>query len=138
MSIPNNDIVFLSHMMETFTELMQDPKGYFEREPGVLPESLDLKITSAALYLLGDCYLRGKGLRYHPASKTMREAIEAVSAIWEGVSQETAKRPYLYPKLSGVVGRAQAAVELEWLREGYSKWTEETPGMTGETDATGD
>jgi hypothetical protein len=127
MSIPSDDIVFLSKMMEVFTELMQEPKGYFERNPDViLPESWDLKITSAALYLLGDCYLRGKGLKYHPASKTLAAAMEALGVVWEGIIKEVAVRPYLYPRLSGVLGRGQASVELEWLLNGYSRWTEET------------
>jgi len=76
MAIPNADTVFLAHRLDTFMDLVQDPKGYFERNPdAILPESWDLKIISAALYLLSDCYLRGKGLKYHPASKTQVAAM---------------------------------------------------------------
>jgi hypothetical protein len=120
------DIIFLSHRFETFVDLVQDPQSYFRRHPdSILPESNDLKISAAALYLLVDCYLRGKGIIYHPASKTLGLAQEALSDIFTGIHKEVLARPHLYPKLVGILARGQAAVELDWLIDGYSKWSED-------------
>lgn len=125
MNLNHSDMVFLAKRINTFVDLAQDPQGYFNRNPDdILPESLDLKITAAALYLLVDCYLRGKGLKYHPRSSTQERAMDALTAVMEAVDQEVDDRPYMYPKLSGTLGRGQAAVELDLLLQGYSKWAE--------------
>ncbi len=127
MSFPDKaDVVFLAKRMDTFVDLVQDPQSYFNRNPdAILPESLDLKITAAALYLLVDCYLRGKGLRMHPRSKTEVAAMEGMTAAMEAVDQEVADRPHMYPKLQGALGRGQAAVELDFMVQGYSLWATE-------------
>lgn len=120
------DIIFLADRIDTFVDLVQNPQGYFKRnKDAILPESLDLKIIAAALYLLGDCYFRGKGLSLHPRSKTREIAMEALAATMNAIHKEVEARPYLYPKLSGVFGRGEAAVEFDLLLNGYSKWQEE-------------
>lgn len=120
-----SDSAFLAGRIDTFLDLVQDPNAYFKRHPdAILPESFDLKIIAAALYLLVDCYLRGGGLKYHPRSKTVTEAMDALSDVWQEVNKEIEARPYLYPKLSQAIGRGQASVELDWLLQGYSKWSE--------------
>ncbi len=120
------DMVFLAKRINTFVDLVQDPQDYFHRNPdAILPESLDLKITAAALYLLVDCYLRGKGLKAHPRSRTQMLFMEALSQVMNAVDQEVDARPYMYPKLSGALGRGQAAVELDLLIDGYSLWSTE-------------
>lgn len=119
------DAVFLGKKMETFVELVSNPQKYFERnQDSVLPESLDLKISAAALYLLVDCYLRGNGLKFHPSSKTKEEFQEALAEVWEAIRKEVESRPHMYPKLIGTVGRAQAAVDLDCLMDGFSRWEE--------------
>ena len=119
------DIVFLASRINTFIDLVQDPQGYFNRNPDeILPESLDLKIAAASLYLLVDCYLRGQGIKTHPRSSTQGQAIEILAAVWEGVNKEVEARPHMYPKLIGALGRGQAAVELDLRLQGYSLWAE--------------
>jgi len=114
------DMVFLTTRIDTFVELVQDPQGYFTRNPDAeLPESLDLKIIAAALYLLVDCYLRGQGLKQHPRSSTRHRASEVMAAV----RQEFAARPYMYPKLDGALGRGQAAVDLDFILQGFSLWS---------------
>ena len=126
MSVNQSDMVFLAHRMNTFIDLVQDPQDFFKRNPdAILLESFDLKITAAALYLLVDCYLSGKGLKYHPRSRTRENAMEALAEVVDAVDNEVEARPYLYPKLCGALGRGQAAVELDWLMDGYSKWSDE-------------
>lgn len=126
MKLDKADMVFLANRMDTFVDLVQDPQGYFNRNPDSgLPESLDLKISAAALYLLVDCYLRGQGLRIHPRSSTHARALEAMLAAMEAVDQEVEARPYMYPKLKGVLGRAQAAVDLDRMVQGFSLWATE-------------
>lgn len=121
-----SDMVFLAGRVDTFIDLVQDPQGYFKRhQDTILPESLDLKMLAAAIYLLVDCYLRGKGLKYHPRSKTWVGAIKALYEVWNAINNEVKARPYLYPKLQGALARGEAAVELDWLIDGYSKWSEE-------------
>jgi len=120
------DMVFLAKRINTFVDLVQDPRGYFNRHPDViLPESLDLKITSAALYLLVDCYLRGKGLKDHPRSSTQERARDALAAVWEAVEQEVEGRPYMYPKFHEALGRGRASIDLDLLLQGYSLWATE-------------
>jgi len=120
-----SDMVFLAKRLETFVDLVQDPQAYFERDrDDILPGSPDHKILAAALYLLIDCYLRGEGLKFHHASKTLVDAMDRLSVIWGTIQREVTARPYLYPKLNGALGRGQAAVELDWLLDGYSKWSE--------------
>ena len=120
------DMIFLASRINTFIDLVQDPQGYFNRNPdAILPESLDLNITSAALYLLVDCYLRGKGLNPHPRSSTRERARDALTAVWEAVEQEVEGRPYRYPKLHEAIGRGQASIELDLLLQGYSLWAVE-------------
>jgi len=117
------DIIFLTDRMDTFVDLVQDPQGYFSRNPdAILPESFDLKITAAALYLLVDCYLRGQGLKNHPRSSTQARAMEAMTTVWAAMVQEVAARPYMYPKLNEALGRGQASVEIDLLLQGYSNW----------------
>ena len=124
------DMVFLAKRMDTFMDLVQDPQGYFSRNPDlILPESLDLKITAAALYLLVDCYLRGQGLRIHPRSSTQERAMGAITAVMEAIDQEVADRPYMYPKLKGALGRGQAAVELDVMLQGFSLWETGSEGV---------
>ena len=124
---PNKpDMVFLTNKMDTFVELLQDPPGYFNRKPDpVLPESLDLKIISAALYLLVDCYLRGQGLKLHPRSITQERGMEALTTVWMAVTHEVAARPHMYPNLHGAFGRGAAAVDLDFMLEGFSLWSTE-------------
>lgn len=124
MNIPPKDIVFMASMIETFVKLLENPERFYKESTG-LPESDDLRITSAALYFLGDCYLRGMGLKMHPASKTRVEAMEALAGLWDGINKEIEARTFLYPRLSGLIGRGKAAVELEWLVNGYSRWSDE-------------
>lgn len=117
------DMVFLASRIDTFVDLVQDPRRYFNRNPdAILPESLDLKITAAALYLLVDCYLRGQGLRNHPRSSTQQRAMEALTAVMGAVDQEVEARPYMYPKLKEALGRGQAAVDLDLIVQGFSLW----------------
>jgi hypothetical protein len=126
MKVNHSDITFLADRIDTFIDLVSDPKDYFKRhQDAILPESLDLKITAAALYFMVDCYLRGKGLKNHPRSKTLEQAVEGLSDIWAFINNEVDERPYLYPKLHGAMSRGQAAVEIEWLIDGYSKWSEQ-------------
>ncbi len=122
----NSDIVFLAHRMNTFICMMQDPQASFKsyREAG-MPESADLQIISAALYLLFDCYMRGMGLNLHPRSKTREKAMDKITELYEAVAQEVEARPHIYPKLHGALGRAQGAVELDFLIDGYSRWSED-------------
>jgi len=80
---------------------------------------------SAALYLLVDCFLRGKGLNLNFRSKTREEGLEALSEIWTEIGKEAEARPYRYEKLYASLARSQAAVEMEWLIDGHSKWSED-------------
>lgn len=122
----NSDIVFLAHRLNTFVGLMQDPNALLKYERGDgLPESNDLRIISAGLYLLFDCYMRGMGLKYHPKSKTLDATMEKLNELYEAVRNEAEARPYLYRHLQGALGRSQATVELDFLIDGYSKWSEE-------------
>lgn len=115
------DMVFLANKIDTFLDLVQDPQGYFKRNPDdILPASFDHQITAMALYLLGDCYLRGKGLKLHHRSKTWESAMEALSAVMKAVAKEVKARPYMYPKLSGVLGRGEAAIELDLILQGFN------------------
>jgi len=121
MATEHGDIVMLAHRIDTFVEVVQDPKGYFKRNPDeILPGSLDHQITAAAFYLLGDCYLRGKGFKDHPRSKTQVEFMEALAEVMESVSTEVRNRPYMYPKLFGLLGRGEAAIELDLLMQGFN------------------
>ena len=126
MKLNKADMVFMANRINTFVDLVQDPQGYFARPlPDGLPESFDLKVTGAALYLLVDCYLRGQGFRMHPRSKTNEIAMEAMTAVMEAVDQEVEDRPHMYPKLEGAIGRGRAAVELDLVTQGYSLWEKE-------------
>ena len=126
-SKPNKpDIVFLASRINTFIDVVQDPQGFFNRVlDGMPPKSLDLMINAVSLYLLVDCYLRGRGLKIHPRSSTQDEAMETLVAMMQAVDEEVAARPYMYPKLSGVMGRGQAAVELDSILQSFSLWAEE-------------
>jgi hypothetical protein len=124
--INKKDSIFLAHRMETFIDLVQDPQAYLDRNQDViLPESFDLKITSAALYLLGDCYLRGRGLKMPLKSTGERGALETLNNMFDAVRKEVEARPYMYPKLQGVLGRGQAAMEVELKMDGFSFWSED-------------
>lgn len=124
--INKSDMVFLANRINTFVDLVQDPQDYFDRKPNaILPESFDLKITAAALYLLVDCYFRGQGIKIHPRSSTQERVMEMLPAVVVAVWQEVADRPYMYPKLDGVLGRGQAAVEIDFMVQGFSLWATE-------------
>ena len=126
MAEKHSDMVFLSNRIDTFVDLVQNPKDFFNRGPeNILPESFDLKVYGAALYLLVDCYLRGKGLKTHPASSTRERAFDALGAVMEAVNHEVEARPYMYPKLHGILGRGQAAVDLDFISQGFSWWAPE-------------
>lgn len=117
---PLADMVFLANRIDTFVELVQDPQGFFKRYPDeILPGSLDHQLIAAAFYLLVDCYLRSKGLKAHPRSKTQIAFMEALTEVAEAVIKEVKARPYMYPKLSGLLGRGEAAIELDLLMQGF-------------------
>ena len=120
------DIVFLANRINTFIDLVQDPQGFFNRVlDGMPPKSLDIMINAASLYLLVDCYLRGRGLKIHPRSSTQDEAMETLVAVMQAIDEEVEARPYRYPKLIGVMGRGQAAIELDSMLQGFSLWATE-------------
>lgn len=126
---PKAEGTYMATMMNTFFLLVENPDMYFAyHRDSILPESRDLKLISAALYLLGDCYLRGKGLKIHPSSKTDGLARESLFEMYEAIVSAVNQRPYLYPALAGIIGRGQAAMEIEWLLDGYSRWSESESG----------
>lgn len=126
MSIDKSDMALLANRINVFVDLVQDPQDYFNRKPDAIwPDSFDGKLISAALFLLVDCYLRGQGIKMHPRSTSQELGIEMLSAVWQGIIEEIDSRPYKYPKLYGAIKRMQAAVELDFLVDGFSRWSDD-------------
>ncbi len=118
--INHSDAVFLSHQLDTFLEFVADPQAYVDRFPDpILPASFDHYKLAMALHLLADCYFRSKGLKLHPRSKTEGQAMDALLELINAVTEEVKVRPHMYPKLSGVLGRGEAAIELDLLMQGF-------------------
>ena len=118
--INHSDAVFLSHQMDTFLEFVADPQAYFDRFPDpILPKSFDHYKLAMALHLLGECYFRSKGLKLHPRSKTEGQAMDALLELIKALTEEVKVRPHMYPALSGVLGRGEAAIEMDLILQGF-------------------
>jgi hypothetical protein len=111
------DVIFLASKMNSFLEVVEDPKAFRKSPSDIslipIPDCFDLRILSIALLLLGDTYLRAKGLIFHPRSNTKEIFMEALTSLLNRVWDEAKRRPYLYPKLSAAIRRSEAATELD-------------------------
>lgn len=81
MKVTRSDAADLAYQFDKFLELVEDPDKYFKDHNKMLPESRDMKALAAALFLLGDCYLRGRGLNLNPRSKTSGMAVEGLASM---------------------------------------------------------
>lgn len=121
------DIGFISHRMDSFINLIESPDRFFE-EAGAkeITKSRDCNLISAALFIVADSYLRGRGLKYHPSSSTQPQFMEELVAILAGVQAEVKARSYLYPYLFPAIGRSIGSLESESLLEAFENRASQT------------
>lgn len=122
-SMSTRDAVFVTKKMELFVELIRDTKGFLLKHmTGTLANSPDGQLETAALWIVGDSYLRGKGIVAAFSGEKGEAYLERLGVLLKGVQDETLLRPYLYPYLKGVMDRAMAATELDMMTHHFGEY----------------
>ena len=82
MKIPRGDINYLAYLVEGYLENLMDP---------------NVENCSMGIWIVTTSYLRGKGLKAHPAAYTYQEYKEASGFILEEMIKEFGRKPEHYP-----------------------------------------
>jgi len=116
--IPKGDITFLASQAENILDTCEDAEQechrFLENWPSGTqhPWSKDVYVLLSTVTAIMDSYLRAKGLKRHPASKTEKEHFAAGTRILGQIFQEVIDRPYLYPRFKSHVDKGIVGLEL--------------------------